>query len=88
MANNEQDRNTAPSVITEDALNHYKDRDTKIHTIRRGSAHQKDKMQPYPLEHRHNFTPRRSLHNPLNKHEPPGTDTENNNNYEYAACEK
>ena len=67
MPNNEKDRNTATSIIREDALNHIKATDNQQNTTRRGAAHQKDKIQPHPPEHRHTSLPPRSLHNPLNK---------------------
>ena len=62
--------------------------DTPKHTTRRGPAHQKDKYQPHPPEHRHWSPPAGSLHNTLNQPYPLGADTKNNGNYEPAACEK
>ena len=53
MPNNYQDRNTTPPISTEAAENHNKATDTPKHNTRRGSAHQKDKIQPHPPEHRH-----------------------------------
>ena len=51
-------------------------------------AQQKDKIQPHPPEHRHEFPPPGSLHNPLNQPYPLGADTKNNRNYEPAACKR
>ena len=62
--------------------------DTPKHTKGRGLAHQKDKIQPHPLEHRHYSPPPGNLHNSLNQSYPLGADTKNNENYEHAACEK
>ena len=53
-----------------------------------GPAHQKDKIQPHPPEHRPQSPPPGSLYNPLNQPKPLGADTKNNGNYEPAACEK
>ena len=53
MPNNQQDRKTTPSISTEAAENHNKATDTPKHTTRRAPAHQKDKIQPHPPEHRH-----------------------------------
>ena len=88
MPNNEQDRNTTPSISREAAKNHNKFTDTTKHTTGRGPAHQKDKIQPHPPEHRHQSPPPGSLHNPLNQPYPLGTNTKNNGNYEPAACKK
>ena len=57
-------------------------------TTGRSPAHQKDKIQPHPPEHRHQFPPLGILHKPLNQPHPLGADTKNNGNYEPAACEK
>ena len=51
-------------------------------------AHQKDKIQPHPPEHRHQSPSPGSLYNPLNQPYPLGADTKNNGNYEPTACEK
>ena len=88
MPNNQQDRNTATPISTEAAQNHNKATDTPKHTTRRGPAHQRDKIQPHPPEHRHQSPPPGSLHNPLKQPQLLGTDTKNNGNYELAACEK
>ena len=61
---------------------------TPQNTTRRGPAHQKDKTQAHPPEHRHQSHPPGSLHKPLNQTLPLQADTENNGNYEYAAWEK
>ena len=45
------------------------------HTTGRGPAHQKDKIQPHPLEHRHQSPQPGSLHKPLNQPYPLGADT-------------
>ena len=66
-ANNEQERNTTPSISKEAAYNHKKATDTPKHTTTRGPAYQKDKIQPHPSEHRHYSPPPGSLHNPLNQ---------------------
>ena len=88
MPNNQQDRNTAPSISRQAAKNHNKATDTPKYKTRRGCAHQKDKIQPHPPELRHQSPQTGSLHNPLNQPQPLGTDTKNNGNYEPAACEK
>ena len=48
----------------------------------------RDKIRAHPPEHRHQFPPPGSLHNPLNQTYPLGADTKNNGNYDPAACEK
>ena len=62
--------------------------DTPKHTTGCSPAHQKDKIQPHPPEHRHQSPPPGSLHNPLSQPYPLGADTKNNGNYELAASEK
>ena len=47
--------------------NHNKVTDTPKHTIGCSPAHQKDKIQPHPPEHRHQSPPPGNLHNPLNQ---------------------
>ena len=55
------------SISREAAKNLSKVTDTPKHTTRHGPAHQKDKIQPHPPEHRHHSPPPGSLHNPLNQ---------------------
>ena len=45
---------------------------TPQHTTRHGPAHQKDKIQPHPPEHRHQSPPPGSLRNPMNQPYPLG----------------
>ena len=54
----------------------------------RSLAHQKDKIQPHPPEHRYQSPPPGSLHDPLNDPYPLGTHTKNKGNYKPAACRK
>ena len=61
---------------------------THKNTTTRGPAHQKDKIQPHPPEHKKKSPPPVSLHKPLKEPCPLGADTKNNGNYEPAACEK
>ena len=51
-------------------------------------ADQKDKIQPYPPEHRHQSPPPGSLHRLLNQPYRLGADTKNNGNNKPAACKK
>ena len=53
MPNNYQDRKTNPAISREAAENHNKATETPKHTTKCGPAHEKDKIQPHPLEHRH-----------------------------------
>ena len=62
--------------------------DTPKHTTGRSPAHQKDKIQPHPPQHRYQSPPPGSLQNALNQTYPLGADTKNNGNYEPAACKK
>ena len=71
MLNNYQDRNTTPPISREAAYNHTKLTDTPKHTTGCGIAHQKERIQPHPPEHRHHSPPPGSLHNPLNQPNPP-----------------
>ena len=80
-------RQTQPHPLTE-RLPKIVSSQTPKHTTGRGPAHQKDKIQTYPPEHKHQSPPPGSLHNQLNQPYPLGTDTKNNGNYEPAAWKK
>ena len=80
--------NTTSPISREATENHTKFTNTLKHTTGCSPAHQKDKIQPHPPEHRHQSLPPGSLHNPPNQVYPLGADTKNNGNYEPAACKK
>ena len=85
---NKQDRNTTSPTSREADWNYNSFTDTPKHTTRHSPAHQKDKIQPHPPEHRHQTPPPGSLQNTLNQSYRLGAETNNNRNYEPAACER